>query len=232
MAKIFVGTSGWYYDWNPEKSLDWYIKNSKLNAIELNASFYRFPFPNQVKSWAGKSAKLRWVVKVNRFVTHQFKFGTRAFKTWKKFRNLFKPLDKKIDFYLFQLPPLTTPNSAKTIETFFRKIKLGKRFAMEVRNEKWFQSEWIGWAKKLGLTWVSIDAPELSRDVYKTSDTVYMRIHGRTGWYHHNYSNTELKGIARKIKSAKPKKIYVFFNNNHNMLNNAKRMMEILKWAG
>ena len=48
---IFIGTSGWNYDWNPEKSLDWYVKNTKFNAIELNYSFYRFPSPKAVNAW-------------------------------------------------------------------------------------------------------------------------------------------------------------------------------------
>jgi uncharacterized protein YecE (DUF72 family) len=29
-----------------------YVTNSELNAVELNASFYRFPFPTMVKSWS------------------------------------------------------------------------------------------------------------------------------------------------------------------------------------
>ncbi|MQK95352.1 DUF72 domain-containing protein, partial [Escherichia coli] len=40
---IFVGTSGWAYSWNIGGSLQWYSDNTDLNAIELNASFYRFP---------------------------------------------------------------------------------------------------------------------------------------------------------------------------------------------
>ncbi|MEO0119416.1 MAG: DUF72 domain-containing protein, partial [candidate division WOR-3 bacterium] len=68
--EIYVGTSGWYYDWNLEGTFDWYLKNSKLNAVELNVSFYRFPFPNQVKSWANKGKSLRWAIKVSRIITH------------------------------------------------------------------------------------------------------------------------------------------------------------------
>jgi uncharacterized protein YecE (DUF72 family) len=47
--KVFVGTSGWYYEWNVDKTLDWYIANSGLNGIKLNASFYHFLFPNIFK---------------------------------------------------------------------------------------------------------------------------------------------------------------------------------------
>ncbi len=108
--EIFVGTSGWSYDWNIDGTLSWYVKNSGLNCIELNASFYRFPFPNQVKSWTLKGRDLRWIIKVNQLITHKFKFNDKAFSLWKKFENLFKPMDDTIDFYLFQLPPSLSPN--------------------------------------------------------------------------------------------------------------------------
>jgi len=39
--EVFVGKSGWYYDWNENKNLDWFIQNSGLNTVELNASYYR-----------------------------------------------------------------------------------------------------------------------------------------------------------------------------------------------
>lgn len=225
---VYVGTSGWFYSWNKERSLDWFVKNSGLNAIELNASFYRFPFPNQIKSWAAKGKVLRWSVKVNRLITHVFKFSERSLETWKKFEKLFEPLRRNIDFYLFQLPPSLTPQSAEKIEKFFRKTKLKEKFALECRNENWFSDEWVKWAKKLGITLVSIDAPDFGTKIFNTNGIVYMRMHGRTAWYSHNYSQGELKEIAEKILEQGPRKVYAFFNNNHNMLNNAMSMLKIL----
>ncbi|RLE90579.1 MAG: DUF72 domain-containing protein, partial [Thermoprotei archaeon] len=45
----------------------------------------------------------------------------------------------------------------------------------------------------------------------------------------YDYSYEELKEVADKITSLNPLKIYVFFNNNHWMLENANLMQEILK---
>jgi len=227
--RIFCGCSGWYYGWNPELSLDWYLANSGLNAIELNASFYRFPFPNQVKSWAKKGQSLRWVVKVNRGITHRLKFGKGALDLFNAFRELFEPLEEHIDFYLFQLPPSMRPSFAPKIQAFVSKAKISEKAAIEVRNSEWFDARWLDWAKKAGLTWVSVDCPDLPRDVYKTTDTVYVRMHGRTFWYAHKYSQSELLEVAEKIYKAKPKKIYVFFNNDHDMLANARQMRSILE---
>jgi len=65
---IFIGTSGWLYPWNPKKNLDWYVKYSGFNAVELNASFYRIPTPQQVEKW--RKYEITWAVKVNRKITH------------------------------------------------------------------------------------------------------------------------------------------------------------------
>lgn len=40
-------------------------------------SFYRFPFPNMIRSWTVKGKALRWAIKVNRLITHTFKFGQK-----------------------------------------------------------------------------------------------------------------------------------------------------------
>jgi len=233
--EVYVGTSGWQYDWNEGQSFDWYLENSGLNSIELNASFYRFPFPNQVKAWAKKTEKLkdfRWSIKVNRLVTHVFKLSEKAFRTWKKFEKLFEPLEEKIDFFLFQLPPILTSKSAERIEAFYKKTKLEEKFALEWRNLSWFEKTWVNWAKNLGLTLVSVDAPDFERfprEIYCTNGIVYLRMHGRTAWYSHYYTISELKEIKEKILSVKPSKVYVYFNNDHNMLLNAQQMFSLFR---
>jgi len=228
-VEFFVGTSGWYYYLNPDGNFDWFVKNSGLNAIELNASFYRFPFPNMVKSWANKTKKfnpnLRWSIKVNRLITHTFKFNERASQLWKRFENLFKPLSQNIDFYLFQLPPSLTPGFSSKLEDFIIKTGLKEMFALEVRNIEWYERKWVDWASSLGITWVSVDSPDFPLDVFNTNSLVYERMHGRTEWYSHLYSDEELKEVVKKILGVKPKKAYVFFNNDHAMLVNSRRML-------
>ncbi|MEM3551988.1 MAG: DUF72 domain-containing protein [Candidatus Bathyarchaeia archaeon] len=225
--KFFVGTSGWFYSWNTEGSLDWFVKNSGLNAVELNMSFYRFPYSNMVRSWAVKGKKLKWAIKVNRLITHTFKFSGRAFEYWERYCNLFAPLEPFIDFFLFQLPPSMTPKHMQILERFIEKTSLGERFALEVRNNKWFDEKYIEWASKLGITWVSVDSPDFPLDIFNTNGIVYERMHGRTAWYSHYYTHMELQEVAEKILKVNPEKVYVFFNNNHAMLENAKEMLKI-----
>lgn len=230
--ELRVGTSGWFYDWNPERTLDWYVANSGLNAVELNASFYRFPFPSQVKSWARKGAILRWAVKVSRLVTHVHQLDDAAFEVWQRFAERFEPLDAQIDFYLFQLPAGFSIQNGSRIERFAARSKLGRRLAVEFRHPDWFTTETAGWARELGITLVSVDAPPASRlpgTIFCTSGAVYLRLHGRTGWYHHNYTASELKRIARQVRTVAAEAAYAFFNNDEHMLANARQLLAILR---
>jgi len=231
LVKVYVGTSGWAYFWNPEGDFDWYVRESGFNAVELNASYYRFPFPNQVMSWARKTPEgFRWAVKVSRLITHVSKFGERAFSTWQRFRELFKPLDEQVDYYLFQLPPNMKPTekSVGRIEAFASEAGLGSRLALEWRNPEWFRPEWVEWARSLDITLVSVDAPELPREIMAVNGRVYLRMHGRASWYSHFYSRGELEEVAERILAEQPKTIHVFFNNDTGMLPNGREMLEIL----
>lgn len=220
---VFVGTSGWSYSWNIENSLDWYIKNSGLNAIELNMSFYRFPFPNMVKSWFKKGKKLAWVVKVHRSVTHFKKLNKDSYILFKKFKEIFKPLEECIHYYLFQLPPHF--NNIDALDLFIGEFGC-KKICIEFREKSLFNNNIIEWGKKKGILIVSIDAPSMP-DKIMSEKIVYERIHGRTFWYSHDYSKNELLEIKNKILNVNPEKIYIFFNNNHAMLENAKVMYNL-----
>lgn len=230
---MYIGTSGWFYPWNPNRSLEWYVVESGFNAVELNASFYRFPFPNQVKSWVQKGRTLRWAVKTTRQVTHVHRFDARAYESWQRFYELFAPLDKLVDFYLFQLHPQLDTGVQAKIEKFFERSGLGRRLALECRHPDWFTEKTESWARELGLTLVSIDAPVFPRTILNSSGVVYLRMHGRTGWYQHNYTATELQEICTRIRQCTPQAAYIFFNNDQDMLTNARQLMRIFsRYAG
>jgi len=229
LMEIYVGTSGWLYDWNEDGTLDWFVENSGLNAIELNASFYRFPYKNQVISWSRRGSSLRWAIKVHRSITHLRKLSSDAINTWFNFRELFKPMDSIIDFYLFQLPPNYTcrEENLRKIKSFYEETGLGERFALEFRHQSCFNKDVVDWFSKLGLTIVSIDAP-IANWIVRSNRNIYLRLHGREYWYGYEYSFNELEEIANKLFESGADRIYVFFNNNHWMLDNARVLKNIL----
>jgi len=225
MTDVFIGTSGWSYGWNLDNSLEWYINESGLNAIELNMSYYRFPFPNMVKSWAKKGRSLAWVIKVHRSITHYKKLDKEIYSIFKKFKTQFSPLEESIHYYLFQFPPKFT--DIDLLQRFIEEFG-GEKIAVEFRNNKMFTDEIIRWGKKQKVLIVSIDAPKLPTKIM-SKEVVYERIHGRNHWYSHNYNNRELLEIKERVLNNTPEKVYVFFNNNHAMLENGRTLFNYLK---
>ncbi|MCM8818142.1 MAG: DUF72 domain-containing protein [Candidatus Omnitrophica bacterium] len=219
--KIYVGTSGWLYSWNEGQNFEWYIKNSQLNSVELNASFYRFPFQNQIKGWAEKGKNIVFSVKVHRKITHLLKLSDESKDVWNNFKSLFLPLENRIKFYLFQMPPSFSVEYLDRVKNFFKDLK-EKKIAIEFRHKSWFSDEIVKKVENLGIVFVSVDSPEIKSFIVKTCDTIYLRFHGRTNWYSHNYTDKELKEIIDKIKKLRPKFVYAYFNNDHNMLLNAQ----------
>ncbi|MGC8969252.1 MAG: DUF72 domain-containing protein [Conexivisphaera sp.] len=226
LAEFYVGTSGWSYSWNPD-GIGWYAENSGLNAVELNASFYRFPFPSMVRGWSRRSG-LRWSIKVHRSVTHVRRMRPPgAIDALSRFLERFRPMEEAgiVDFYLFQMPPGFTAGdeSWRRITAVAEATGLGTRMAVEWRDPSWFSDEWIRRARELGITVVSIDSPDFLFYA-RSGDSVYLRMHGRTAWYAHDYSDRELDEVVERLISLGGSRAYVFFNNDHAMLDNARRM--------
>ena len=222
--EVFVGTSGWSYGWNKGGNLDWYLKNSCLNAVELNASFYRFPYRNQIAGWAGKGTELRWCVKVHRFVTHQYKFNDTARGIWQRFLDLFNPLDPSIDYYLFQAPPSMT--DIDRLLRFFNGLPLLEKCVLEIRNRNLILDDIACRKLQEYLPVVSVDSPDTRNRIF-SGNLIYMRMHGRDDWYRHDYTQEELEETAAMIQRTGAEKVYLFFNNDHSMLENAQRMKEL-----
>jgi len=223
--EVYVGTSGWSYDWNNGGNFEWFVNNAGLNAVELNASFYRFPFKNQIEGWRRRSTGIHWCVKVHRLITHTHKFNDAALEIWKRFKDLFQPLSKSIDFYLFQAPPRFT--DVERILSFIGRIDEREKVAIELRNETLLENDEVCKRIQKYSVLVSVDSPTTQCKIY-SSDIVYLRMHGRGEWYQYKYSKKELQQIAKNIIELNPKKAFIFFNNNHNMLKNAQTMFNLL----
>ena len=227
--EIFIGTSGWMYSWNPD-GFRWYIDNSGLNSVELNMSFYRFPYPNQVKGWRRYSGEtgLRWSVKVHRLITHTHLLAGKAYRYMDGFLELFKPLDDYIDFYLLQLPPRFRFRGEymDRVRDFTSTLGLKWRIAVEFRDRGWFNDRIVRFAGENLFTFVSVDSPE-TIFYARSGPYIYIRFHGRSSWYSHNYTYGELYDAALKLRDLGGDKLYAYFNNDHDMLGNARLFKEI-----
>lgn len=229
--EVYVGTSGWTYEWNPD-GLKWYASESGFNAVELNMSFYSFPKTSMVLKWLSEGGELRWAVKVHRSITHLRRMNERSLSTWQKFRDVFRPLEESIDFYLFQLPPQMTFTGE--VERRLRAYaEVCEKAAIEPRHHSWFNDEVLRLFEELELVLVTPDSPLFEGlphgKVYEVRGTCYVRAHGRLVWYNYGYLEEELEEIADAVIRASPRRAYIFFNNNHDMLSDGRKMLEILR---
>ena len=115
MSQVYAGTSGWSYpSWKPDfyppklspkKFLCHYA--SRLNSVELNYTFRRFPTEKLLRGWIEETpADFKFAVKANQKITHVGRLRNVAEFT-SDFVKALQPLDEngKLACILFQLPP-------------------------------------------------------------------------------------------------------------------------------
>ncbi len=124
---IYVGTSGYSYkEWKgsfyPEKipakdMLPYYA--SRLQAVELNNTFYRLPQPSMVESWKAQVPEnFRFSVKASQRITH-FKRLKDVSEETRFMLETVSALEDRLGVVLFQLPP-NMKKDLERLETFLK----------------------------------------------------------------------------------------------------------------
>lgn len=223
--KFWVGTSGYTYWWNEGRDkLAWYISQG-FNTVEINSTFYSFPFQSSVKAWGRAPEGFMFSVKVHRLITHYTKLSSR--EPWLRFRERLRPIDGRIRFWLFQMPP-SFGYSEANLERIVRFIKEegDGREVFEFRDPSWW-GEGASEVVRAGGVFCSVSAPGLPDDVVNSNGYVYMRFHGRDEWYAYVYSDGELKEYYRRILGSGGREAWVYFNNDTGMFENALQFLRM-----
>ncbi len=222
--KLFIGTSGWMYDhWAngvfyphdlpKSKWLDYYQKY--FDTVELNNTFYHLPKELTFKNWhKGVSKKFIFAVKANRFITHVKKLKD-AGNPVKLFMSRAKLLKGSLGPILYQLPPHWKANPERLNE-FSRYLPKKIINVFEFRDPSWFNDDIYSILKKNKLNFCIYSMPGVDCPDIVTGNVVYIRMHGGSTLYASNYSDAELKALARQVKRYLKKKltVYVYFNND------------------
>jgi uncharacterized protein YecE (DUF72 family) len=159
---LYVGTSGWdYREWKPDfypaalphaRFLEHY--SEKLHACELNTTFYRLHEPEVAARWAAAvPASFRFATKAHRRLTHRKRFalGTTGHLFLKQFLESLAPLGNKLACVLFQFPDFVERDDA-ALEELVDALPPDLRFALEFRNDSWFEPDVVEWAAGRGGT--------------------------------------------------------------------------------
>jgi uncharacterized protein YecE (DUF72 family) len=141
---LYVGTSGFSY---PTWRGEFYPKGSKpadflglyakrLPSVELNATFYRLPSEEQMRSWAGRTPEtFRFAVKMSRRITH---FG--GLELVGTFCERVRVLGERLGPILCQFPP-TRPRDDGLLQLLLETLDPALEVAFEFRHESWAEAE-------------------------------------------------------------------------------------------
>lgn len=227
MSYIRIGTSGYSYPWNEgnPSPFKWYLSQG-FNTVEINASFYRFPAESWLKTWLTAPTDFNFSIKVHRSITHFTRMKGRSYHLWERFKESLSPLERKIDFWLFQMPPdyMCNEENLATIGNFLDRIGLGNKAVVEFRNSTWWRK--INEIERIGVVFCSVGAPDLPHDLIVTNGALYLRLHGSKKWYNSIYSEKELDNTLKRIKKLKADKNVIYLNNDHGMLRNGLYLLK------
>ncbi|WP_368669940.1 DUF72 domain-containing protein [Beijerinckia sp. L45] len=192
---LYIGTAGWTI---PSRyggafamdgtHLERYAQ--KLDAVEINSSFYRAHKPATYERWAASvPASFRFAVKMPKAISHEHKLvGCDALVA--RFGEELAGLGDKLGVVLVQLPPSFAHDAALT-ETFFIELRrhIKAPVALEPRHGSWLTPEVEARLKALQVARVAADPAVVpGADAPGGWDgLVYRRLHGSPRIYYSNY---------------------------------------------
>lgn len=244
-AKVYIGTSGWSYDhwvdrfYPPElKKSEWFpFYTQYYNTVELNMSFYRYPFKNMLKGWKNKMPEdFKMTFKANRQITHHKKFHDVE-EEMSKFYNMAGNLEGNTGCILFQTPPSfeCDEQNFRNLLKFMDLINHDFKNAIEFRHSSWWDKEVIRLLKAHKVAFCNISGMQMPEDVITTADFAYFRFHGPEKPYASKYTDEQLDSWAEVIKEEinryNLKEVYCYFNNDYfgYALEDAKSLREKLE---
>jgi uncharacterized protein YecE (DUF72 family) len=238
-TRHFIGCSGWFYwHWRdcfyPEGSpssawFDHYA--SQFRTVELNAPFYGWPTVGTVKTWVRQAGRRKFVytVKVCELITHVKRFvGTKTLV--KDFGHIADLLGDRMGCFLFQLPPSYRYAPAR-LKTIVSQLDPERRNVVEFRHKSWWNERVYDAFRDAGIAFCSCSGPRLPDELVTTADDVYIRFHGTTRWYRHDYTTEELTVWADRIRASGAKRVWAYFNNDREgfAIKNARELIRLLK---
>src|SRR6476659_6971965 len=219
---VHVGCSGWrYWKWRDSFYADvpqtgWFNHYlTRFDTVEINASFYSWPTVAGVQSWRRQPGRKKFIytVKVSELITHVKRF--KATKTLiRDFGMIADILGDRMGCFLFQMPPRHHYTKAR-LSAILSQLDPARRNVVEFRHASWWNDEVYSAFRKAGIIFCSCSGPRLPDELIRTTDEIYVRLHGPKRWYRHDYSKAELAIWAGRIKASGAKRAWVYFNNDN-----------------
>jgi uncharacterized protein YecE (DUF72 family) len=217
VSKVYAGTSGWAYpSWKPEfypaklasaKFLGYYA--SRLNSVELNYTFRRFPTQKLLAGWIEATPPdFKFAVKAHQTITHIKRLrDASSFTT--DFLGALEPLREagKLGPVLFQLPPFLKCD-VDLLKGFLDGLPHGIQAAFEFRHASWFSGEVYDLLRNADAALCRAESEKIETPSVQTATFSYLRLRKE------DYSPQARKALAQSVAAlAKKGDVFVYFKH-------------------
>jgi uncharacterized protein YecE (DUF72 family) len=216
-VELHVGTSGYSYkEWKgsfypddlPAKDmLRFYAE--RLEAVEINNTFYRLPKTSVLESWAEQVPEhFRFSIKASRRITHFTRLKDEARDPTEYLLSTVTALRERLGVVLFQLPP-NLKKDVSRLSAFLDLLPEGTPAAFEFRHETWKDDEVYEVLRAREMAFVHADTEEsdAGESLVDTGPWGYLRLRKP------DYTDADLGRWAERITSTGWDRVFVFFKH-------------------
>jgi uncharacterized protein YecE (DUF72 family) len=180
---LYMGSMGWSYKFwpiysglKPNEFLRKYANH--FNSVEINSSFYRIPNRKVIENWFSQVPdNFRFSAKFPQSISHSPKLKYNEGKMDAFIRNI-STLGDKLGPLLLQLPPSFHSNELKNLREFLSTLPTDLTYAVEFRNQDWFNYETYELLKENNIALVQVEHQKKPKRFELTTDFVYIRWEG------------------------------------------------------
>lgn len=146
LEELYIGCAKWnktdlkgFYPRGTKDELTYYA--TQFNSIELNATFYGMPSPEQVITWREKTPDdFKFFPKITNTVSH-FRRLLNITDVVTQFATAVLNFEEKLGMVFLQLHDNFKPKDYDRLEKFVKEWPQEVPLAIELRNEEWFANE-------------------------------------------------------------------------------------------
>jgi uncharacterized protein YecE (DUF72 family) len=185
---VRAGTSGWLYkDWVGPFYLaglsqpEWLTAYAEVfDTVEIDSTFYATPPLKTVKGWRDRTPPgFTFAAKLPREITHD-RMLVAAAGPLAEFLGAIETLGDRLGPLLIQMPPAFRKTEANraTLERFLAELPTGLRFALELRDRRWFSPDLFSLLEERKIALALCDWPGVPVNEVATAPFTYVRLIG------------------------------------------------------